>query len=670
MHIGGFLVRRIVAALLAFIAITATLLVLPVYAAPAPAPKPVEASIDSVPLGSVAAPQGEAVVTTDGEVVAVGDSAPVAPETPATPTQSEPAEPSAPTASAESAAPATSGDEVPGVPALTVSRPDTAPFSTVGVTWSLDVPVAGLSAQVRVKDKSGTWGKWTDLEVEDAAPAAPGDGSLPAGGRGGTAPYWTGDAYGIELVLQASDGGTPQDVQLELIDPGTSPADSKPGRPTAQDQAHAGMSMPGIYSRAQWGADERQRTWDPEYAPTLKAATIHHTAGANNYSMAQVPEILRSTYAYHAVSLKWGDIGYNVLVDKFGRSWEGRYGGLASTVVGAHAGGFNTGTFGVSMMGNYDVVEPPRAMLDAVAHVIAWKLSLYGVDPAGSTRLTSGGGGTAKYAAGVSVDLPTIFAHRDVGSTACPGRYAFAHMDYIRSTVAAMQRNILLYEPAEVWTRGANGSVHRVHRGNPGDIPLACDWDGDGDDTVGLFRRGQFILFDSNSPTAPITAAFYYGNPTDQPLCGDWNGDGKDTVAVWRGGQFFPRNANSAGAPSVYFGFGNPTDTPLAGDWDGDGADSLAVHRGSYFFWTDSDDRGRVAGYTSFGIAGDLPVIGDWDGDGRDNLGVTRSGVFYLAQRTPGRAYDYLYYGNTTDRPVAGDWVDAGVDELGVTRGY
>src|SRR3712207_8057915 len=103
-------------------------------------------------------------------------------------------------------------------------------------------------------------------------------------------------------------------------------------------------------------------------------------------------------YAYHAVSRGWGDIGYNVIVDKFGRAWEGRTGGLASTVIGAHAGGFNTGTFGVSMMGNYDVVGTPQVIIDSVAAIIAWKFSLYVVNPKGTTTLTSGG--TDKFAAG------------------------------------------------------------------------------------------------------------------------------------------------------------------------------------------------------------------------------------------------------------------------------
>lgn len=128
-----------------------------------------------------------------------------------------------------------------------------------------------------------------------------------------------------------------------------------------------------------------------------------------------------------------------MLVDKFGRIWEGRYGGLSSTVVGAHAGGFNTSTFGVSMIGNYDLVPVPEVTVDAVSAIIAWKFSLYGVDPRGTTVLTArnGAGTTSKYADGTAVTLPTIFAHRTVGYTACPGQYGFARMDDIRTQVAS-----------------------------------------------------------------------------------------------------------------------------------------------------------------------------------------------------------------------------------------
>jgi uncharacterized protein with LGFP repeats len=228
-------------------------------------------------------------------------------------------------------------------------------------------------------------------------------------------------------------------VQLDLVDPGESEADTSLGSPDIQDTADAALAMPPVFSRAQWGANEKMMGWAPQYASTIKAATLHHTAGSNNYTADQVPAILRSTYTYHAKSLGWGDIGYNVLVDKFGRLWEGRKGGLASTVVGAHAGGFNSGTFGVSMMGNYDVAATPQPMIDSVAAITAWKFSLYGVNPRGTATLTSGG--TDKYPAGARATLPTIHGHRDTKSTACPGRYGYARLGEIRDKVAAKLAN-------------------------------------------------------------------------------------------------------------------------------------------------------------------------------------------------------------------------------------
>jgi uncharacterized protein with LGFP repeats len=390
-------VRRTITGSIAFLAMTGTLVVLPVYAAPGPEAEPVTTSVDEIALGSVEAPSGVADVqdgTTD---------------------------------------PISGVDE--STPALTVRDVDTEPFSLVGVTWAHDPAVTDTLVQVRVQDADGEWGSWTEVGTEDAEQDESAESDEVA--RGGTAPVWTGPSTGVEVEVVTRSGAVPADVQLDLVDPGESDADAQLETPDIQDTADAAMALPPVFSRAQWGADEKIRTWNPSYAPTIKAATIHHTADSNNYSADDVPAIMRSIYRYHTVSRGWGDIGYNVIADKYGRLWEGRYGGLASTVIGAHAGGFNTSTFGVSMLGNYEVAEPPQVMLDAVADIIAWKLSLYGVDPRGTTQLTSGGGGTSRYAAGQVATVPTVFAHRDVGSTACPGRFAYARMGDVRSRVVA-----------------------------------------------------------------------------------------------------------------------------------------------------------------------------------------------------------------------------------------
>lgn len=427
--------RRLTAGFLAMLTVTATLLTLPVYAAPAPAAHPVAAAIDEVTLGSVVEPVGEAVVTTDGEVQPGGVEESVATGMATAPSTTAPST-TAPRTTALAEDVANSGEELAGVPALTVSREDTDEFSSVGVTWRENPSVTDVVVQLRVQELGGSWGEWTSLEpddVEQTVSAETRDNDV----RAGTAPYWTGEAEGVQVIVQGAGGAVPQDVKVALIDPGQSPADglARAGQPTAT--AHAATAMPRIVTRAEWGADESIRTWDPEYVSTIKAATVHHTADGNTYTADQVPAILRSMYAYHAKTRGWGDIGYNAIVDKFGRIFEGRFGGLSSTVVGAHAGGFNSYTFGVSMLGNYDVAPVPQATVDAVGDVIAWKFGLYGVDPRGTAVLTSGGGGTAKYTAGTRVTLPTVFGHRDVGSTACPGVYGYARLGEVRNRVAA-----------------------------------------------------------------------------------------------------------------------------------------------------------------------------------------------------------------------------------------
>jgi hypothetical protein len=71
--------RRILGGFAAFLAVTGTFLVLPVYAAPLPDAKPVAPSLSAVDLGSVDRPVDAAVVTADGAVVDAGPDAAVTP---------------------------------------------------------------------------------------------------------------------------------------------------------------------------------------------------------------------------------------------------------------------------------------------------------------------------------------------------------------------------------------------------------------------------------------------------------------------------------------------------------------------------------------------------------------------------------------------------------------
>ena len=200
-----------------------------------------------------------------------------------------------------------------------------------------------------------------------------------------------------------------------------------------------GLPVP-VTTRAEWGANASYMSWDPDYA-SAGHVVVHHTAGTNNYSAGQSASIVRGIYYYHAVTLDWGDIGYNFLIDKYGTVFEGRSGSVAAPAgrmsVGAHARGVNTGTMGLSMMGDYSSVSPSDAQLSSVGKMAGWFLKRAGIMDA------NGWAGlhvwtTERYQAGSTISMPRILAHRDVGYTSCPGDVGYSRLGTIR-TIAQQQ---------------------------------------------------------------------------------------------------------------------------------------------------------------------------------------------------------------------------------------
>ncbi|SDL19617.1 peptidoglycan recognition protein family protein [Streptomyces indicus] len=194
---------------------------------------------------------------------------------------------------------------------------------------------------------------------------------------------------------------------------------------------------PRIITRKGWGADEKLREKNFVYTKAVRAAFVHHSASGNNYRCAQAPSVLRSIYRYHVKSSGWRDFGYNFAVDKCGNIYEGRAGGVAKPVYGAHTLGFNTNSMGIAVLGTYTNSAPPKAALNAVAKLSAWKLGLYGANPKGTTVLKSGGSNL--YKKGKKVRLHVISGHRDGFATECPGRHLYNKLGTARSTSAHYQ---------------------------------------------------------------------------------------------------------------------------------------------------------------------------------------------------------------------------------------
>ncbi|MDN3265025.1 peptidoglycan recognition protein [Streptomyces sp. CSDS2] len=365
-------------------------------------------------------------------------------------------------------------------------------FALLGVVW--DDPGTELRGRVRVRTRSavtGEWTGWQDVEAHADHGADPGTAERSARRvRGATAPLWVGASDGVDVRVRAertsSRSALPSGLRLELVDPGQgageapaagAPVDEPPRTALDTEAAIAASGAnadiaaygtteipeldrpateleltklqspsrgkqyigprPKIVTRRGWGADESLRERGFVYTKKIKAAFVHHTASGNNYTCAQAPSVIRGIYRYHVKSLGWRDIGYNFLVDKCGKLYEGRAGGVAKAVLGAHTLGFNTDSMGVAVIGSHGTTQPPGAAVTTVARLAAWKLGLHGADPRAKTYLTSGGGNL--YPKGKKVRLNVMSGHRDGYATECPGKRLYAKLGTVRTSAARYQ---------------------------------------------------------------------------------------------------------------------------------------------------------------------------------------------------------------------------------------
>ena len=209
-----------------------------------------------------------------------------------------------------------------------------------------------------------------------------------------------------------------------------------------------------------------------------------------------------------------------------------------------------------------------------------------------------------------------------------------------------------IFDPS---TAGFTFNGKTVNFGASTDLPVMGDWDHDGKDEIGVYRpddggQSKFFLItrDWSSLSGPAGAADktipfgYY--PNNIPIAGDWDGDGDDDI-----GGFYPGNSKfylyilNLGAESATsykdVPFGISGDKPIIGDWDGDGDDDVGIYRefdpsysNNLVFYFDLDLSGDQDDLTPtpLGANGDVAVIGDWDNDGDDDVGIYRAGAFLI----------------------------------------
>ena len=456
-------------------------------------------------------------------------------------------------------------------------------FFVAGFTWAggADLP-EGVRIYLRVRE-NGTWSPWylneaADAGRDDRATSATGEfvtggadaiqasvvgRSLPAGLKLALVPSRPQGEEVLDAddltttqaaptpVIEETAASQPQGAQVEPAatapsvspawgtQPAAVPAAVSVAAPAVAPAATTANGLPvAVTTRAEWGANASYMSWDPEYA-RAGHVVVHHTAGTNSYSAGQSASIVRGIYYYHAVTLDWGDIGYNFLVDKFGTVFEGRSGSVAAPAgtmsIGAHARGVNTGTIGISMMGDYSTVSPSDAQLSAVGKMAGWFLKRAGIsDVTGWAGLQVWT--TERYQAGSTISMPRILGHRDVGYTTCPGNVGYSKLGAIRAIAKAQ---------GSTPQGGSSSAPSTVSQDHPGAAALrsalgANGWIGPATSGVqastkgGVFQRFKHGV----GYWSPATGAQFVG----EPVLSAWGAYGYQT-----GSMGYPRSGGVVG---------------------------------------------------------------------------------------------------------------------------
>lgn len=249
----------------------------------------------------------------------------------------------------------------------------------------------------------------------------------------GTEPAWTGGADQFQLRVDRSI----ERMRAHFVNStGTTTALGR-ARALARRGAAAAKRLLGqtggsgsdsaarlnIIERGEWGGDTLPPKSLPQYG-AVKLAFVHHTVGTNDYGPEDSAAIVLAVAKFHRSVNGWSDIGYNLLVDKYGQVFEGRAGGIERAVVGAQAAGFNSVSTGVANLGTFSSVEQSEAGLNALSALIAWKLALHGAPVIG--KVTANG-----------KTFDRISGHRDANATECPGDALYGELPRIRSLASS-----------------------------------------------------------------------------------------------------------------------------------------------------------------------------------------------------------------------------------------
>lgn len=332
-------------------------------------------------------------------------------------------------------------------------------FTHVGLHWAASVPPgANLDFEIRTSADGANWSSWR--AVKAGCPLG-----KTADGETFASLVYVRDARHVQYraTFRPNGQASPRvrQVTATVIDsPIVEAVAATQLQSVTVTDSDSGRSL-AVTSREQWGADESYRfsrrnheIWPEMFVPTKKLV-VHHTATRNDYqTAAEAAAEVRAIYQYHAVTQRWGDIGYCALIDKFGNIYEGRHGRggdsgdplanrevLSTDVVAGHDFAHNYGSIGVALLGDGTLGDWPMPagsgpMWDALVRYCMFEagrnflrpLAANG-NPAASDFLRSDDVWTD--------GMRNVSGHQETNSTLCPGAVVMDLLDDLRSAIHA-----------------------------------------------------------------------------------------------------------------------------------------------------------------------------------------------------------------------------------------
>jgi hypothetical protein len=285
------------------------------------------------------------------------------------------------------------------------------PFVRLGLMWD-----AELSTDIEIATSADgqTWSAWravTVLGVEHEGPseidAAEADGES-AARTDRTSMIGTyeveGPAEALYYRLRGASDSLPHFMVVDFLELTLSESleDGKAYVDEGIGTLAQALSVGGtaVNPRSSWGAVAPRCVSNH----TPNRITIHHTVTPTSDSMSPQAR-LRNIQNYHRNVLGWCDIGYNFLVSRDGRLWEGR----GAARLGTHVANNNTGNVGISFMGTHTSTQATSTQLDRVAALVRGLRTQYGI----------------------ATNSSRIKGHRDYNSTACPGNALYGQIGTI-----------------------------------------------------------------------------------------------------------------------------------------------------------------------------------------------------------------------------------------------